>query len=93
MAKKHPYTRSHVKFHKDGSHTFHHVHSSGSHADKRGATAPGLDHLHDNLQDHLGSPNPGEAESEAGQHGIPAAMAPTPGGSPAPPTALPGGDQ
>lgn len=65
----HGFTHSHVEHHADGSHTIHHVHGEGPHKDVKHA-AHTLDHLHDSMQDHLGTPNPGEAEAEAGQHGV-----------------------
>lgn len=72
--KKHKFTHSHFEHHKDGSHTAHHVHEAGPQHDVKHAVG-GLDELHDSMQDHLGSPNPGEAEADAGQHGVPAAQA------------------
>jgi hypothetical protein len=75
MAKKHhPFSHTHVEHHADSSHTVHHVHKDGPAHDVKHA-AMDLDGLHDSMQDHLGSPNPGEAEADAGQHGVPAAPA------------------
>ena len=69
----HGYTHTHITHHHDGSHTIKHHHEDGvSH--KEHAVAD-LDGVHDSLQEHLGMPNPGEAEAAAGQHGIPAAIA------------------
>jgi hypothetical protein len=70
----HGFSHSHIEHHKDGSHTVHHVHSEGPHKDVKHA-AMNLDHVHDSLQDHLGAPNPGEAQADAGDHGVPAAPA------------------
>jgi hypothetical protein len=38
-----------------------------------------LDQVHDHLEEHAGTPNPGEADADAGQSGIPPAM---PAGAP-----------
>ena len=90
-AKKHAhhgFTDTHMKHHADGSITMHHVHSEGPHKDIEHAV-PSLDHAHDSMQDHLGTPNPGEAAANAGDHGVPAAAAgpaglPMPAGGAAP---------
>ena len=85
MAKKHHgFTHTHIEHHKDGSATVHHVHHEGPHKDVKHAV-PSLDHIHDSLQDHLGSPNPGEIEANAGQHGVPAEHAVS-AGLPMPPS-------
>lgn len=65
----HGFSHTHVEHHADGSHTVHHVHHAGPHKDVKHAV-PHLDGLHDSMQDHLGMPNPGEAEADAGQHGV-----------------------
>jgi hypothetical protein len=70
----HGFTHTHVEHHKDGSHTVHHQHEDGPDHDVKHAAAS-LDHLHDSMQDHLGSPNPGEAAADAGDHGVPAEQA------------------
>jgi hypothetical protein len=77
--KKHKFTHTHAEHHADGSHTVHHVHADGPHKDVKHAVAS-LDHLHDSMQDHLGTPNPGEAEAAA--PGAPAAGAPPMAGAP-----------
>ena len=75
MAKKHhKFSHSHMEHHHDGSITMHHVHEDGPHKDVRHAVAD-LDAAHDSMQEHLGAPNPGEEQAEAGQHGIPAGIA------------------
>lgn len=82
----HGFTHTSVEHHADGSHTIHHKHSEGEHKDVKHAVAD-LDSLHDSMQDHLGTPNPGEAEADGGDHGIPAEQAEPagiPGGAPAP---------
>lgn len=80
--KKGRHTHTHVEHHKDGSHTIHHVHSDGPEHDVKHA-AGNLDELHDSMQDHIGVPNEGEAEAEAGQHGVPEEHA-VPAGLPMP---------
>lgn len=92
MAKK-PH-KIHIQHHHDGSHTKTRHYKDGS---SNSSAHHNLDGVHDSLQDHLGSPNPGEAAMDAGDHGIPAEHA-GPAGIPAasaaaPPTApgaLPG---
>lgn len=87
--KKHKFHKTTGQLHKDGSATVEHHHSEGPHKNVKHAVQS-LDHLHDSLQDHLGMPNPGEAEADGGQHGIPEAQA-TPAGIPAaPPSPNPG---
>lgn len=49
-------------------HEIHHFHGDNA-----------LDQVHDHMEEHAGSPNPGEAEADAGQSGIPA---PGPAGAP-----------
>ena len=39
-------------------------------------SAQDMDQLMDHMQDHLGTPNPGEAEANAGPQAAPAAGAP-----------------
>lgn len=71
----HGFTHTHTEHHADGSHTVHHVHHEGPHKDVKHAV-PHLDGMHDSMQDHLGMPNPGEEEANAGGHGVePAAAA------------------
>lgn len=72
----HGYKHTHITHHDDGSHTIHHDHEDGEGHHKDYAVAS-LDHAHDGLQDHLGTPNPGEVAADAGDHGIaaPAAQA------------------
>jgi len=68
---KHGFKHTKISHHKDGSLTVHHVHKDGPHKDVHHAVMS-LDHLHDSMQDHLGTPNEGEMEAAAGNHGIPA---------------------
>jgi flavin-dependent dehydrogenase len=88
MAKKkhHKFHSTHIEHHKDGSHTVHHMHEDGKEHDvKHGVGAEmGLDGVHDSLQDHLGAPNPGEAETTpggAGAPGLPAGAVPVTAGA------------
>ena len=85
----HGFTHTHIEHHGDGSATVHHVHHEGPQKDVKHAVL-NLDHIHDSLQDHLGMPNPGEAEANAGNHGVPAEQA-APAGLPMPGGALPAG--
>jgi hypothetical protein len=73
----HGFTDTHIRHHADGSHTMKHVHKDGSHKDVEHAVA-NLDGVHDSLEDHLGAPNAGESEANAGESGVPAAA---PGGA------------
>jgi hypothetical protein len=81
-AKKHKYTHTHIEHHSDGSHTTHHVHEDGPKHDKKYASAD-HDSMLDGLLDHTGSPNPGEAEAQAGPM-----SAAGPAGAVAPPAAV-----
>ena len=91
MAKHPHHTHTTVDHHNDGSHTMHrhHMAPDGKSSVHSSAHA-NLDGVHDALQNHLGTPNPGEAEADAGQHGVPPAVA-GPAGLPAGmPPAAPG---
>ena len=90
MTKRHH--KTHIDHHHDGSHTMHRhfMHDDGGTSKESSAHAD-LDAIHDALQHHLGTPNPGEAEADRGEHGIPAEHA-GPAGLPptgAPPAAPP----
>lgn len=85
--KKHGFHRTSIEHHRDASHTVHHQATEGPHKDVKHAAAD-LNAVHDSMQDNLGVPNPGEAEADAGQHGVPAAMA-SPAGLPAPAASAP----
>jgi hypothetical protein len=63
--KKHHFSHTHTEYHHDGSATIHHVHESDPKKDVKHAVED-LDGVHDSIQDHLGSPNEGEAEANAG---------------------------
>lgn len=77
----HGFKHTHVEHHADGSHTIHHHHADGPEHDVKHAVGS-LDGVHDSMQDHLGTPNPGEQEANAGP-----AAASRPVGEAAPPPA------
>jgi hypothetical protein len=79
----HGFKSTHIESHNDGSHTVHHMHEDGPEHDVKHAAA-NLDAVHDSMQDHLGTPNPGEAEADAGQSGIPAEQEASAAGAAAP---------
>lgn len=79
----HGFKRMEVENHADGSHTVHHIHEDGPHKDVKHAVAD-LDAMHDSIQDHLGTPNPGEAEAQAGPAPVAAPGAPAAAPTPAP---------
>jgi len=61
----HGFKSTHIELHHDGSATIHHQHEDGPEHDVKHAAAS-LDHIHDSLQDHLGTPNPGEDQDAEG---------------------------
>jgi hypothetical protein len=75
---KHGFTHTHIEHHHDGSATVHHVHHMGPEHDVKHAVS-NLDAMHDSMQDHLGQPNPGEAEANAGPAAMPMAGMPPAG--------------
>lgn len=77
---KHSYAHTHIEHHDDGSHTVTHHHKDGK--SHKTHAVPSLDHVHDKLQDNLGSPNPGEAAADAGPMAPPAAGAAPAAGMP-----------
>lgn len=82
---KHEFSHSTIRHFKDGSHSLHHHHESDKTKDVKHAVATD-DAMHDSLHQHVGIPNSGEAQANAGQSGIPgeAAAAPAAAGAPAP---------
>jgi hypothetical protein len=68
---------------KSGGHIHTHVHTHPAHPDEDHVTH-GDDQLAEHMMMHMGTPNPGEAEAEQGQSGIPAAA-----GGAMPPAGLP----
>jgi hypothetical protein len=77
----HGFKSTHIEHHGDGSATVHHMHADGPEHDVKHAVSD-LDGMHDSMQDHLGTPNPGEAEANAGSDAAAAGAAPA-GGAPA----------
>lgn len=65
----HGYHKTEIEHHSDGSHTVrHHVHPDHMHEMKdKSYAAADLDGVHDGLQEHMGTPNPGENEDAEGQ--------------------------
>lgn len=74
MEKKHKFHRTTIEHHKDSSHTVHHHHEDGPEHDVKGAVAD-HDSMIDHIMDHTSEPNPGEAQANAGDHGVPPAIA------------------
>lgn len=88
--KGHKFHHTRIEHHKDDSHTIHHQHEEGPHKDVKHAVGD-IDGLHDSIEENLGTPNEGEAQADAGDHGIPAEHAepadippPAPNGLPLP---------
>ena len=79
--KHHGFKHTHMEHHDDGSMTVHHQHENPEH-DVKHAVAD-LDGAHDSMESHLGTPNPGEVEANAGMP-APAAAGPAPAGVPMP---------
>ena len=93
-APKKEHVATHITHHKDGSHTAVHKHSHPEHHPDETHALSNMDALHAHLEDHVGQPNSGEAEAEAGNpeaYTGPAApaAAPAAGAPPAPPAAPP----
>jgi len=76
----HGVKETHIIHHHDGSHTMTQHHEDGR---QMSAAKADLDDVHDHLEDTVGSPNPGEAEADAGQSGMEEAPG-GPGGAPMP---------
>jgi hypothetical protein len=77
-----------VKKGKSGGHIIthhftHHAHEPEDHVTK------GDDQLAEHVLSHMGQPNPGEAEADAGQSGIPPAGGAAPAGGAMPPAGMP----
>jgi hypothetical protein len=64
---------THIMHHDDGSHTVTQHHEDGR---KMSSAKADLDSVHDHLEDTVGTPNPGEAEANAGQSGVAEAQTP-----------------
>lgn len=85
----------HEKSH-NGDHVFTHHHTHPEHYPKETHTKRGDDEMVAHMIANAGTPNPGEAEADAGQSGIPgedASAAPAAGAAPAPAAAPPAGGQ
>jgi hypothetical protein len=83
---KKEHVATHITHHKDGSHTAVHKHSHPEHHPDETHALSNMDALHAHLEDHVGQPNSGEAEAEAGNpeaYTGPAAPAPAAGAPPA----------
>lgn len=80
--KHHKFSHTTVEHHKDGSHTVTHHHEDTSAKDVKHAV-PNHDAMMDSMMDHTSAPNPGEAQADMGNHGVPPAVA-APAGLPMP---------
>ena len=69
---------------KSGGYIHEHHHTHPEHHPMEEHTSKDSAAMHDHMEEHMGEPNPGEAEADAGQHGIPDAQA-APASIPAPP--------
>ena len=68
----------------DGKNHIHtHVHTHPEHHPDEDHVSQGNDGLASHMLEHMGTPNPGEADADAGQSGIPAAGAAPAGAAPA----------
>ncbi len=73
---------------KSGGYIHEHHHTQPSHHPMEEHTSPNQDAMVSHMMDHMGEANPGEAEADAGQSGVPGA-APAAGASAAGPGATP----
>lgn len=67
------HARTIVEHHDNGSHTVEHIahpNEDGTPGQNVKYSVESMDGVHDGLEEHVGEPNPGEAEAEAGQSGI-----------------------
>lgn len=93
MADKPKKMIDHIKIRKaKGAHSVvEHHHTRPEHHPAESHVMQNMDQLHDHMEEHMGTPNPGEAEADAGQSGIPpAAGAPPAAAPPSGPPAAPG---
>jgi len=82
MKKHHPYHKTTVEHHADGSHTIEHHHESDPSKNVRSG-AGDHDAMMDHMMDHTSPMNPGEAEANAGPAaGSPAVGVPAPAATP-----------
>jgi hypothetical protein len=75
----------HIKRAANGGHIITHHHTAPEHHPKEEHTTKGDDELAQHVMQNMGDQNPGEADADAGQSGIP----PQAGASAAPPAAAP----
>jgi hypothetical protein len=74
--------KMHIEKAKSGGHIITHEHTHPAHHPDEKHVTKGDDELASHVLQNMGTPNPGEAEADAGQSGIPAGgAAPTPGAS------------
>ena len=73
----------HIKKAANGGHIIRHEHTHPEHHPDEEHTTKTDDQLASHVLQNMGTPNPGEAEADAGQSGIPAAGAAPAGGAPA----------
>jgi hypothetical protein len=69
---------------KSGGYIHEHHHTHPSHHPMEEHTSANQDAMMSHMMDHMGEANPGEAEADAGQSGVPAAAAQAAPGAPAP---------
>lgn len=69
---------------KSGGYIHTHVHTKPEEHPDEEHVSPDQDSMVEHMMQHMGEPNPGEAEADAGQSGVPAAGAPPQAGAPAP---------
>jgi hypothetical protein len=74
-AKKHPFHRTVIEHHDNGSHTVKHEHESMEPGKDVSYAVPDLDGVHDGLEEHCGEPNEGEAELSKGASVVEPALA------------------
>lgn len=69
---------------KSGGHIIEHHHTAPEHHPMEEHTSGNDDQLANHVLQNMGTPNPGEAEADAGQSGIPEGAAPAPQAGAAP---------
>lgn len=85
--KHHEFKHTMIVHHDDGSHTTTHHHESGDSKKNKEYASSDHDSMMDGMMDNTSAPNPGEAQADAGDHGVPEEQA-APAGLPgAPPQA------
>ena len=79
----------HIKKAANGGHIIRHEHTHPEHHPDEEHTTKTDDQLASHVLQNMGTPNPGEADADAGQSGVPAAGAAPAGGAPAAGTPAP----